>query len=1552
MDRTTNSQIQINKGGQFNIGGNAHFELINFTMEARVSNSQGGIINAFLGTSCKLNISGCNFIGCNSSTNGGALYITCNNYGQATLDQVQFINCRSNDGGGMYGSAQSNGALLINQSKFTDCNSIGAGGGGGSGLFALIYENGYLTISGVCTFKNCSCSGSSSSGGGCYINALNPNYNINITGELLFEGCKGYQGGGLAISLSYIGQFQMNKLSFNECSCFGLGGGGVYFQIQTVQNLTITGNYTFYNCSSTSTSSGYGGGLYLSSWDSGSQINFTGELEFDQCKATDGGGMYIYIQYLGTLEINNATFKYCQSSNGGGLYISTQNSGEINITSSQFLNCSALNSGGGLYFYNVSNKSIELSNVTFNNCSAVNGGGIYSTISTGGKLTINSSTSFSDCNATSGSGGAINIVISGGSVELSGVTVDNCRGISGGGIYTTISTGGKLIIEDQCLFSDCQATSGNGGGLFININNFTSQFQFKINNTLIQECQAKSDENQDIPPSGYGGCLFLAGNGDYDPSSELIDLRGMNIYRNRADNGGYSVFAAMTKVADLCKYGGEGEYVKGNYSDTYSDVSDLEGIPVNSSTFSSYSTSNISLLQKYLKDYWNEERNEYFIKSDGSDDSNSCNSTNPCKTLDASVIQTNINSETVTQIYIYDNTSINSTAVISQTATRRTFRNNPLSSIQLSRILINTDGKFNISGKVRFQLINFTMESTILLYTNLGIYGLQSTAEIDLQDCEFHLQNLGSQIARSLVSVIRGGSHIISNLKAKDISTEENIIKVNFNETGSIRIINSQFENITKLGDTIAGGIIKAVLSYASNIFNVTNCTFTSCKAQNTWGGAINAEIQNTDAQMTLSRTQFLQCEGLRGGGLYSRITGGGKLILQNTCSLKQCKATSGNGGGIYADMTFSADSSTTFIIRDSVIQNCQAVNNISPASPTGYGGGIFLTGTGSYEPSQKALDFRWMNITGNTAGRGGQSLYVVMTKLAEWCSQGSLGEYVKGNYSDTLANLNDLEGVIMESNAFQGLSQEEIQEQQYHLQYFWVKIATLTRVEVTLNISNTNLPLQFTIKGSGIIAGVNLRVKIIQAGLKTSVNKELSIQQYNADDVIYPPEDGSGTPIQVEGNLQDEQTATFGMKIYKWFDYNKYNYNFLISNDGSIFTGVEGKEGASPPLNVIELEVDEKTDEETDEEQKQEEIDGVDSPKGFSFPKWMIILIAAVGVLLIIIVVLIIICCICRRKKQKDKKKDHVQMENENAPFNTTWDKTDFEKVKKLGRGGFGTVWCMMERSTQRVVAIKVVDYDNEQAQQMILKERDIMLNIYESIKKSSPPGSFIHVVQPLGFFLSEDSTKAYLVLEFCEKGDLRKYINNMRSMGAAITDRKAFELIAQITSAVHQLHINNIIHGDLKPENVLVMKDYRVKLSDFGLARKIEEGRDYLTAMGGTTLYLGPELLQNKVEPSQGQGAKKLMQTPAADIWAIGVMMFELLAQRHPFFDAKDNNLSLLELIRRITEEQPAELPSHYSENLRKLIKNMLSKDPSRRITSADILEIPEVAECLTRV
>ncbi|KAA6376551.1 MAG: hypothetical protein EZS28_027924, partial [Streblomastix strix] len=76
------------------------------------------------------------------------------------------------------------------------------------------------------------------------------------------------------------------------------------------------------------------------------------------------------------------------------------------------------------------------------------------------------------------------------------------------------------------------------------------------------------------------------------------------------------------------------------------------------------------------------------------------------------------------------------------------------------------------------------------------------------------------------------------------------------------------------------------------------------------------------------------------------------------------------------------------------------------------------------------------------------------------------------------------------------------------------------------------------------------------------------------------------------------------------------------------------------------------------------------------------------------------------------------------------------------------------------------------------------------------------------------------------------------MKNSGTEITNVKAFEIIKQVALALNQLHMNGIIHGGyIKPENILLTEDFQVKLSDFGLTRKLQEGREYTTNHGGTT-------------------------------------------------------------------------------------------------------------------
>ncbi|KAA6367584.1 MAG: hypothetical protein EZS28_036889, partial [Streblomastix strix] len=536
-------------------------------------------------------------------------------------------------------------------------------------------------------------------------------------------------------------------------------------------------------------------------------------------------------------------------------------------------------------------------------------------------------------------------------------------------------------------------------------------------------------------PTGYGGGIFITGNGDYNAVSKVLDFKKMKFNGNTAEKAGQTMYVAITKVAEWCRTGTAGEYVKGNYTDGTSSKGELVGIPVNNYTFVSYSTSTINSQQKYLEDYWNVDRVEYYIKSGGSD-SSQCTSFVPCLSFEAQLIKDHINDATSVLVYIYDTTYISSTRVISQLATPRTFRNYPLTSTTPSVILIRSSGGFDVTGKVRFQLIKFIIDNTVTLQDNPVIYGKTSTAEVDIQDCQFSVQNAGSQIEKSFVSLIKGGNHIISNLKAKDISSLKNIIFVDFDEAGQIRISDSQFENITKNDDQVIGGTVSATLFHSSNRIDITDCTFTSCKAQGTWGGAIFINTKNSAIVATISRTQISKCEAQRGGGLFVRTELGGQIVIDNQCVFKECKANAGNGGGIKAELNYTSGTVTSFLIQDALIQDCQAFPSTQHPSSTGFGGGICIGVTGTYDVASQSIDLHGMKIYGNTADKNGQSLYVVMTKLKEWCETGLLGEYVKGNYSDDTSAETDLEGFVMDFRDF--YQQSHSQSDNKILEHYW----------------------------------------------------------------------------------------------------------------------------------------------------------------------------------------------------------------------------------------------------------------------------------------------------------------------------------------------------------------------------------------------------------------------------------------------------------------------------------------------------------------------------------
>ncbi|KAA6356075.1 MAG: hypothetical protein EZS28_048398, partial [Streblomastix strix] len=248
-----------------------------------------------------------------------------------------------------------------------------------------------------------------------------------------------------------------------------------------------------------------------------------------------------------------------------------------------------------------------------------------------------------------------------------------------------------------------------------------------------------------------------------------------------------------------------------------------------------------------------------------------------------------------------------------------------------------------------------------------------------------------------------------------------------------------KFKNIKTCGDynNIKGSAINANLGDEFLLKVIGPTEFTQLQNVDGDGGAIYMEIYRSSQFITEGEVIFDQCKGRNGGSIFVKISADSQIELGDGCQFKQCQAEQGNGGAIYTEMNFYTQLS--FVIKDVLFKGCSALTNNSLSySYSGFGGGIFLGCYGNYDTSSNGLNFHDMKITGNTADKYGQSMYVTFLWVIEWCQYGILGEFVKGNYSDTDSEENDLEGIPVDFYEFRYAQLEVVEGRQKHLEYYW----------------------------------------------------------------------------------------------------------------------------------------------------------------------------------------------------------------------------------------------------------------------------------------------------------------------------------------------------------------------------------------------------------------------------------------------------------------------------------------------------------------------------------
>ncbi|KAA6378007.1 MAG: putative NEK protein kinase [Streblomastix strix] len=219
---------------------------------------------------------------------------------------------------------------------------------------------------------------------------------------------------------------------------------------------------------------------------------------------------------------------------------------------------------------------------------------------------------------------------------------------------------------------------------------------------------------------------------------------------------------------------------------------------------------------------------------------------------------------------------------------------------------------------------------------------------------------------------------------------------------------------------------------------------------------------------------------------------------------------------------------------------------------------------------------------------------------------------------------------------------------------------------------------------------------------------------------------------------------------------------------------------------------------------------------------------------------------------------------------------KSEYRVVRALGHGSFGSAFQVTEIASGKQLVWKKMAIVNDDDRKMATSEAEML---------RSNKSEFL--VEYYGSF--EDESEFYILMEYCNKGDLRKYINHLKDLKAVASEDMLLDIFAQLTEAINSLHSANIIHRDLKPENVFTTDNFFVKLGDLGIAKVIIGTKQYQARIGGTIQYFPPELLIEFGEggitkTNQRQSGAKV-QTKECDMFSLGVVMYELITLKHPF-------------------------------------------------------------------
>ena len=261
--------------------------------------------------------------------------------------------------------------------------------------------------------------------------------------------------------------------------------------------------------------------------------------------------------------------------------------------------------------------------------------------------------------------------------------------------------------------------------------------------------------------------------------------------------------------------------------------------------------------------------------------------------------------------------------------------------------------------------------------------------------------------------------------------------------------------------------------------------------------------------------------------------------------------------------------------------------------------------------------------------------------------------------------------------------------------------------------------------------------------------------------------------------------------------------------------------------------------------------------------------------------------------------------------------------KLRLIGAGAYGEAWLCRNTETNANTVVKSMNLPGMSKKELSYAQSEIQCL------------ASVNHTNIIRFYDSKCDDKVLIIaMEFADAGDLRKHIKARFASKQYLTESEAMFLFIQVAMAIQQIHSQSMLHRDIKSANVLIMSNGLVKLADFGFSRQYEDTVSSAVAKTfcGTPYYLAPELWKNRRYSNK------------AEVWSLGVFLYELLALDRPF--QSPTLKGLFDVV--VAGKYPA-LPAQYTKQARNLVATLLDTDAARRPTSLEIFQIPYVQEQL---